>query len=479
MAEAGIILVVDDEANNRKTLQSLLQPLGHQVELAVDGTSALDRASALAPDLILLDVMMPGLDGFEVCRRVRANPALAEVPVILVTALDDRASRLSGLEAGADDFVTKPFDRTELRARVQTVMRLNRYRRLVTERQRFAWLVEQADDGYLVVAGEADAQVLYANPRARDLLELPAVGPARLADVMAAAQRRYSTEPDEAGRDWRAPFHLVRPETATERSQWLHVEELVLPRSSGLERLFRLRDVTAQMGLRYEMWSFSVLAGHKLRAPLTAIQVSLDLAPDLLAEADLDTARSLLDVAGRGVARLRAQVEDVLRFVNYPYLARRAEPFALAELAALAQALQGELGLPPVAVSVADGVAPLRVWPSAEPLALALRELMENARKFHPRRQPALEIQATSPAPGQVSLRVLDDGQALPVEELLRIWQPYYQVEKSLTGEIQGMGLGLSMVAVLLRSAGGSGRAYNRPDRPGLVVELLLPVASL
>jgi DNA-binding response OmpR family regulator len=74
--------------------------------------------------------MMPGMDGYEVCRRLRADARLAEVPVIMVTALDDQASRLAGLEAGADDFITKPFNRAELRARVRTIARLNRYRRL-------------------------------------------------------------------------------------------------------------------------------------------------------------------------------------------------------------------------------------------------------------------------------------------------------------------------------------------------------------
>ena len=88
-------------------------------------------AAEHTPDLILLDVMMPGMDGFEVCRSLRADPLLAEVPVVMVTALDDRDSRLQGIEAGADDFVSKPFDRVELRARVRTIARLNRYRQLL------------------------------------------------------------------------------------------------------------------------------------------------------------------------------------------------------------------------------------------------------------------------------------------------------------------------------------------------------------
>jgi PAS domain S-box-containing protein len=131
MNKPAIILIVDDIASNRDTLRELLEPEGYQIVEAGDGPMALRLSAETAPDLVLLDVMMPGMNGYDVCRRLRADANLAQVPVIIVTALDDQASRLAGLEAGADDFITKPFNRIELRARVRTTTRLNRYRRLV------------------------------------------------------------------------------------------------------------------------------------------------------------------------------------------------------------------------------------------------------------------------------------------------------------------------------------------------------------
>lgn len=131
----SIILIVDDNAASRETLESILTAENYTLQMAEDGFQALHKADALHPDLILLDVMMPGMDGFEVCRRLRTTPGLAEIPVILLTALDDTASRLEGLEAGADDFISKPFDRQELRARVRTITRLNRYRTLLEQRE--------------------------------------------------------------------------------------------------------------------------------------------------------------------------------------------------------------------------------------------------------------------------------------------------------------------------------------------------------
>ncbi len=130
----GIVLVVDDEEAGRETVESILGGEGYILLMAGNGQQALDLARGTQPDVILLDVMMPGMSGFEVCRQIRNDLELAEIPIILLTALDDRKSLLNGLDAGADDFITKPFDRYELRARLAGIMRLNRYRKLVEER---------------------------------------------------------------------------------------------------------------------------------------------------------------------------------------------------------------------------------------------------------------------------------------------------------------------------------------------------------
>lgn len=147
------LLIVDDNASARETLQAMLEPEGYQIEQAHDGFQALQRLQHLQPDLIILDVMMPGMDGFEVCRRIRAAPALAEVPIIIITALDDRASLLQGIEAGADDFLSKPVDRYELTARVRTITRLNRYRTLQEQRENLRQMSER-----IVTAQEEERQ---------------------------------------------------------------------------------------------------------------------------------------------------------------------------------------------------------------------------------------------------------------------------------------------------------------------------------
>lgn len=120
------VLVVDDHPSSRMTAVALLSVEGYDVIEAASGPAALDVVNSGNPDLILLDVMMPGMDGFEVCRRLKQDEHTRLTPIVFVTALDDRRSRLKGIEAGGDDFLTKPFDQLELSARVKSLIRQKR-----------------------------------------------------------------------------------------------------------------------------------------------------------------------------------------------------------------------------------------------------------------------------------------------------------------------------------------------------------------
>jgi signal transduction histidine kinase len=120
----GRVLIVDDQEANRLLLRDLLESQGHEVAEAVDGLDALQRVADAAPDVVLLDVGMPGIDGFEVCRRLKAAPATASIPVLLVTALSQRDQRLLGIGAGANDYITKPIDKSDLGLRVRNAIRM-------------------------------------------------------------------------------------------------------------------------------------------------------------------------------------------------------------------------------------------------------------------------------------------------------------------------------------------------------------------
>ena len=479
MNQPATILLVDDLAANRETLAEMLVADGYRLAEAADGPTALRLAVEAPPDLVLLDVMMPGMDGLEVCRRLRADARLAEVPVIMVTALNDEALRLAGLEAGADDFITKPFNRAELRARVRTVTRLNRYRRLHDQRRQFQWIVEQADDGYVLT--DATDEILFANDRARLWLGLPAAD-ATDAPVkfLVTARRTFTCQPAEAWQGWPAmpaattasSRLLVRPETPQALAFFLEVSS---HENTG-GRLLRLCDVTGRLAARRDQRSFQTMVSHKLCTPLNALHGGLELLADHAALTAAEMAE-LVAMAREGAMRLAGAVDDVLRFAE---LAKRPAPgagFALTGLEALIRRVAAGLSLPSVAVSITAEARAASIACAPETLEWVLFELLENAKKFHPRYEPAVEVNARLEEQAWVNLAVSDDGTTLSPEQLILAGSPFFQGEKYFTGEAPGMGLGLASVFALVWQAGGSCHLGNQPTGPGVRVELKWPFA--
>ena len=136
MSAPATILVVDDNPMNVKILEQILTSKGYNVVTAAGGKEALAKVATEPPDMVLLDIMMPDIDGYQVCREIRANPATEALPIVLVTALDAGKERVKGLEAGADDFLSKPIDQAELLARVRSQLRVKQYHDLLQGKAR-------------------------------------------------------------------------------------------------------------------------------------------------------------------------------------------------------------------------------------------------------------------------------------------------------------------------------------------------------
>ncbi|NJP04711.1 MAG: response regulator [Chloroflexaceae bacterium] len=485
MTTPATILIVDDEEPGRQTLEALLMAYGYRLLFSANGPEALETAAREVPDLILLDVMMPGMDGFEVCERLRHDPLLAEVPVIMVTALDDRESRLRGLDVGADDFLSKPIDRMELCARIKTIVRLNRYRQLLSERSRFEWIAKQSSDGLIII--DAHDIIRYCNPQARHYLNLDLESDALPTEpFFQLVKHWYVEQPESAWVDWPhiddnpmipTERYLVQPESMNAPSIWFQVDVLTLPIEHETGHLIRLRDITVEMARSRSLWTFHSLILHKLRTPITGLVGGLQILVDDAADLSGQDIGEFAQIALVSARRLHDQLEAILRYVRQKDLALSDERCAVQHIPMLLEQIQTQMELAPITIDPDRDVLPADralVLPE-QIISLMFHEILSNAQKFHPKRTPHITVTIDTNDESWVRLHIQDDGTTLSAEQLAHVWLPYYQAEKYFIGEVPGMGLGLAMVASLLWNVGGRYHMTNRTHGPGVVVELAIP----
>lgn len=480
------ILIVDDEPTIREIIESILANKNYSLEYAANGRAALKQARALRPDLILLDLMMPDMDGMEVCQQIRKDPDLAEVPIVMITALDDRNLRIACLDAGADDFITKPFDSAELRARVGTIMRLNRYRLLHERNLITSWITEQATDGYLQV--HADDRILFANPRARFYLGLDIDQNKPIHEsFMEIVSRQYTLRPESAWAGWTSfdmnvalDRYLVRPESNAAHEFWLETSVFETSPKEGLPRtrIIRLRDVTADVLNRRNTRSFGEAITHKIRTPVTHMVSSLDLLVRQAPKLSPDQIAKFADTALHGAQRLYKTLDRILKYSNLRSAPDNADGFPLSELAEFVEKISIDIGLAHVTVAVAEDARAARLTLPVQPLEVLFWELFDNSKKFHPAGWPTVKVEALRKGPRQIALRISDDGISLSPKQLTIAMLPYYQGEKYFTGEAPGMGLGLPTVNTIVWGVGGDCRLFNRENGPGVIVELTLPAVD-
>jgi K+-sensing histidine kinase KdpD len=344
--------------------------------------------------------------------------------------------------------------------------------------------VDQAEQAYFMLT--AGDEIRYANEQARRYLGLtqddrqPITG-----KFLELASRYFQCHPKEIWQKWPQTLpsdpelnrYLVRPESPTTDMLWLRVDLLAMESEQDAVFLVRLEDVTAMVVEERFRWSFQAQISHKLKTPLMQLISSVELLMDnqaTLSEADK---ASFLQIIYRGCLQLQEAMRGVFQYIDTANIAKTGHgPCSLTEIAGLIADMEERLELNPPIITFAGIEHPEHVSISIADRAIELiiRELLWNAKKFHPQQSPTLEIRFCRTAES-ILIQICDDGVTLSSEQLVQMWYPYYQVEKFFTGQIPGMGLGLSVVAALIWSVGGNCRAYNRPDGPGVVIELVLP----
>ena len=451
------ILCVDDEPMNLELLEALLAPAGYEVLQAASGEQALALIRTANPDLVLLDIMMPGLSGYDVLKQIRADKKIRDIPVVMVTALKDVEDRVRALEAGCDDFLSKPFEKNELLARVKSLVRMRYFSRQLDEKGKFESVLGQMDEGILVLGN--DLKPIAHNPHAFELL---GIDPARIPDDLIAhlsGRFKVGYRGDLAGalKKESLTFDLERPATEKFKELILDVKSSVIrpPEGEISTIVLTLRDVTANRLQDRLEWTFMDTISHKLHSPLAGIigQEAV-LKEGFVGQLTAEQQKSVEIIYNQSM-KLSGLLDKILKFIELTAESVQLpnEELDLAkEIRLIGEAAGKELHGKKIELKIDSESITLRL--NRKHLELILNNLIENAVKFNDRDPAVISISAGKTA-GGIILKVADNGRGIPPEDQDNIFERFYQIEKYVTGNVPGIGLGLALVKRIALDHGG------------------------
>jgi signal transduction histidine kinase/DNA-binding response OmpR family regulator len=474
------ILVVDDNADMRDYMRQLLR--GWDVSLAADGLQALERARADPPHLVVTDVMMPGLDGFGLLRELKADPRTQAVPVLMLSARAGEEARVSGLDAGADDYIIKPFSARELIARVGSLLKLSRARREADlQKQHLRSIFMQAPMPIVMLRGPEHV-VELANPmtcrvwnRAEaDVLNKP------LLDVLPELREQpfktllddvYRTGTPHVGKE--APARLDRRgDGAYETVYFNFVYTPLHDVDGGIDGVLVVAfDVTDEVTARNDMSELRIAAeaanrtkdqflamlSHELRNPLAPILTALQLM-SLRGDQAHVKERTVIDRQVRHLVRLVDDLLDVSRIARGK-IELREEAVELADIVAAAIESTSPLLEQRQHHVTVDVPGELWLRGDASRLTQIVVNVLTNAAKYT---EPRGRIHIHARRDGdRLELGVRDSGIGISAEMMPHIFEMFAQERQALDRSHGGLGLGLTIVKSLVNMHGGTVEAVS------------------
>jgi len=504
------VLVADDNADMRHYLARLLGGRC-EVEAVADGHAALEAARTRPPDLILSDVMMPRMDGFGLLKAIRAEESLRETPLILLSARAGEESRVEGVEAGADDYLVKPFSARELLARVEAHLKMARLRREAREAirhrgEQFETLLNAAPLGMFLL--DAALRFVEVNPIAvpafgappggllgRDFSEiLHGLVGTREADALVEIFRHTLESGDSFVESERAVFRVDRG--VTEYYGW-RVDRITLPDGRhGLVCYFedisvhvearREREhlLEAEQNARQEAEranrlkdDFLATLSHELRTPLNAIlgwSQILQRRKD-----DAPTVEQGIAAIGRSALAQTQLIEDLLdtsRIISGKLRLERKRVDAADVVAAAVESVMPSANAKQLRVTRSVDQRGAHVMGDPARLQQVVWNLLTNAVKFTP--DGGSVGVAVERDGGQVAITVRDSGVGIPPEFLPVVFDRFRQADASHSRRYGGLGIGLTLVKQLVEQHGGSVRAHSEGDGRGATFVVTLPLAD-
>ena len=500
------ILLVDDNPINLQILYKTLQGSGYRLLIAKNGETALEIAARVKPSLVLLDIMMPGMDGFEVCRQLKENPETADAAVIFLSALDDSIAKVRGFAVGGVDYIAKPFQSDEVVARVRTHIKIHRLelqlaRRNIELEEENQQILNAVDEG--IIGLDRDGRITVFNPAATQIsgwLAADAIGEQLLAlpFFQGENQNPNSEQLTPAYRAYRLG------ETVHSDLEWVYrrdqklipVSLICTPRKEGgavivfrdisdwLEREEALRRTREEMESQRQhlahierlSTSGEMAAGiaHEVNQPLTAVVNYARVGKRMLDRENInrDELRDLFDKLDRQAVRAADVIQRLRSYVRKPDVGRQRVDInrLMQEVIALAEV---DSRMADVAIHFESGSDHHDVLVDAVQIQQVALNLIRNAMEAvakTPNREFGVVVQ-TGVEDGWVCFRVIDRGPGLDPDAEANLFHPFY------TTKAGGMGVGLSICQNIVQAHGGE-IGYRRNETGGATFYCRLPPAD-
>ena len=475
------ILVIDDTPQNLELLASILQKKGYKVRSVTKGSAGIRGAKASPPDLILLDVKMPQMDGYEVCRQLKANEKTREVPVIFISALEDVIDKVKAFQVGGVDYITKPFQVEEVLARIeahltirqlqtrlqnQNIQLQNEIRERMAAEEKFTKAFQMSPSP-IAITTLKEGKFLEVNPSFE-----------QLSGYCLKELLNYQAK------DFNLGFTSINE---LEQQENIYNKELTFPTASGEDKTVLLslekielegvsctlniiNDITERKRLENE---FISLVSHELRTPMNAMIGALDLlGTGQLGDLN-EQGQKLLKIATTNTERLIDLVNDILdlermksgKIILHKVKSNLAE--LINEVIESLESIANEKELTIIYESLN-----IEVFVDPDRMIQVFTNLLSNAMKFSDFGQ-SIWIR-TQLNPNQIYIEIEDQGRGIPPNKIQQIFEPFQQVDVSDSRQKGGTGLGLAICRQIIEQH--EGRIWvQSSSKNGSIFKLILP----
>ncbi|MBE9076285.1 response regulator [Romeria aff. gracilis LEGE 07310] len=484
------ILVIDDTPENLHLLSSMLTERGYKVRSVTKGLTGLRGAQAAPPDLVLLDINMPQMNGYEVCQQLKANAVTREIPVIFISALGDVPDKVQAFSVGGVDFITKPFQVEEVHARIENHLSLRRLQQQLQAQN----LQLQREIDERKRAEEKFSKAFLASPSP---IAITTLAENRFVDVNPCFLRMTGYDRDQVIDHtadqlqlWLAPHSYDQALQQLSQTGALHNHEFDCRTHSGEQRtvllcleqitlegqpcaLNMLNDITERKRLENE---FISVVSHELRTPMHSLIGALDLLSTGQLGQLSDQGRQILSMATSNTERLIRLVNDILdleRLKSGKLTLKKVScdvadllTQAAAAMQPMANEVQVKLQVEPIAA---------QVYADCDRILQTLTNLLSNAIKFSPA-HTTVRLTARVDRPNLL-IQVQDQGRGIPASNLETIFERFQQVDASDARKKDGTGLGLAICRNIVQQHGGQIWAESQMGR-GSTFTVSLPLEA-